>query len=113
MKKIAASLRHHRSLILNWFRARGTISAGSVEGLNNKAKLTIRSAFGFRTLEAVKIALSHARSAPSAEIHPRILLWRLSVKSPDAPDRLRPIVKSQCRHNWQRASVNQQFKGIR
>ncbi len=53
----------HRSLILNWFRARGTISAGTVEGLNNKAKLTTRKAFGFRTLEAVKIALYHTLGA--------------------------------------------------
>ncbi len=63
MKKVAASLRNHRPLILNWFRARGTISAGSVEGLNNKAKLTTRKAFGFRTPEAVKIALYHTLGA--------------------------------------------------
>ena len=44
LKKVAKSLRNHRRLILNWFAARGTISAGSVEGLNNKAKLTTRKA---------------------------------------------------------------------
>jgi len=59
MKKIAISLRQHRDLILNWFRAKGTVSAGSVEGLNNKAKLTIRKAYGFRTYEAIEIALYH------------------------------------------------------
>jgi transposase len=59
MKKVAISLRKHRDLILNWFRAKGAISAGTVEGLNNKAKLTIRKAFGFRTYEAVEIALYH------------------------------------------------------
>jgi transposase len=59
MKKIASSLRKHRSLILNWFRAKGTVSAGSVEGLNNKAKLTTRKAYGFRTYEAIEIALYH------------------------------------------------------
>jgi transposase len=59
MKKIACSLREHRDLILNWFRARGTVSAGSVEGLNNKAKLTTRKAYGFRTYEAIEIALYH------------------------------------------------------
>jgi len=36
MKKIVYSLREHRDLILNWFRARGTVSAGTVEVLNNK-----------------------------------------------------------------------------
>ena len=56
MKRIARSLREHRDLILNWFRARGTVSAGAVEGLNNKAKLTTRKAYGFRTYEAIEIA---------------------------------------------------------
>jgi transposase len=59
MKKIVGTLREHRGLILNWFRAKGTVSAGSVEGLNNKAKLTIRKAYGFRTYEAIEIALYH------------------------------------------------------
>jgi len=59
MKKIVKTLREHRNLIFNWFRAKGTVSAGSVEGLNNKAKLTTRKAYGFRTYEAVEIALYH------------------------------------------------------
>jgi transposase len=46
-------------LILNWFRAKGTLSAGVVEGLNNKAKLTTRQAYGFRTFKAAEIALYH------------------------------------------------------
>ena len=49
MKKVARMLKTHRELILNWFRAKGTIYAGSVEGFNNKAKLTTRRAYGFRT----------------------------------------------------------------
>ena len=59
MKKVAKTLRRHRELILNWFRAEGAISAGIVEGLNNKAKLTMRKAYGFRTAKAIKIALYH------------------------------------------------------
>jgi transposase len=59
MKKVARMLRGHEALILNWFRARGTISAGVVEGLNNKVKLTTRKADGFRTFDAVKTALYH------------------------------------------------------
>lgn len=59
MKKVARSLREHRELILNWFRAKGAVSSGSVEGLNNKAKLTLRKAYGFRTYEAIEIALYH------------------------------------------------------
>jgi transposase len=59
MKNVARSLQKHRDLILNWFLAHGTVSAGAVEGLNNKAKLTTRKAYGFRTYEAIEIALYH------------------------------------------------------
>jgi len=59
MKQVAKTLRRHRELILNWFRAEGAISAGIVEGLNNKAKLTMRKAYGFRTAKAIEIALYH------------------------------------------------------
>jgi transposase len=59
MKRVARSMRNHRELILNWFRARGTISAAVVEGFNNKAKLTTRKAFGFRTFKAAELALFH------------------------------------------------------
>ena len=59
MKKVARSLRGHEELLLNWFRAKGEISAGIVEGFNNKAKLTLRKAYGFRTPEAITVALYH------------------------------------------------------
>jgi len=59
MKKIAKTIRRHRDLILNWFEAEGKISSGSVEGFNNKAKLTMRKAYGFRTPKAIEIALFH------------------------------------------------------
>ncbi len=59
MKKVAAMLRRHQPLILNWFKARGAISAGAVEGLNNKAKVTTRKAYGFRTSRVAEIALYH------------------------------------------------------
>lgn len=60
MKKVARMLRSHRDLLLNWFRAKGLISSGPVEGFNNKAKLTIRRAFGFRTFRAIEVALYHS-----------------------------------------------------
>jgi transposase len=53
------SLRERRDLILNWFRARGSVSAGSAEGLNAKAKLTMRKAYGLRTYEAIEIGPHH------------------------------------------------------
>jgi transposase len=59
MKKVARMLRRHRPLLLNWFRARGEISAAVVEGFNNKAKLTTRKAYGFRSYRCVEIALYH------------------------------------------------------
>jgi transposase len=59
MKKVARSIRSHRELILNWFRARGQVSAGAVEGLNNKVKLVTRKSYGFRTAEVAKLALLH------------------------------------------------------
>ena len=59
MKKVARSIRTHRSLILNWFRARGEISSGAVEGLNNKVKLVTRKSYGFRTAKVAKLALLH------------------------------------------------------
>ena len=59
MQKVARMLRRHRPLLLNWFRAKGTISSGAVEGFNNKAKLTMRRAYGFRTFRAFELALYH------------------------------------------------------
>jgi transposase len=59
LKKVARMLRNHRELILNWFRARGAISSAAVEGFNNKAKLTMRKAYGFRTDRAMELALYH------------------------------------------------------
>ena len=59
IKKVVGTLRSHRALLLNWFRAKGVISAGAVEGFNNKAKLTMRRAYGFRTYHALELALYH------------------------------------------------------
>ena len=59
VKKVARSLREHRALLLNWFRAKGQISAAAVEGFNNKAKLAMRKAYGFRTFKAIEVALYH------------------------------------------------------
>ncbi len=60
MKKIARSLREHRELILNYFRAQKLLSSGVVEGLNNKAKVTIRRSYGFRTFRVLELALYHS-----------------------------------------------------
>ena len=59
MKKVARMLRAHRPLLLNWFRAKNTIALGCVEGFNNKAKVITKRSYGFRTYDALKIALYH------------------------------------------------------
>jgi len=63
MKKIARMLRSHKPLILNWFEARGQLSLGAVEGLNNRLKASIRSSYGFRTPKAIKVMLYHKLGA--------------------------------------------------
>jgi hypothetical protein len=74
MKKIARTLRSHRELLLNYFRAKRELSSGVVEGLNNKAKLTMRKSYGFRTFRSFCLGFSrksnqmHARTAGWAPI---------------------------------------------
>jgi transposase len=63
MKKVAKMLRRHKPLLMNWFKAKGQFSSGIVEGFNNKAKLTTRKAYGFRTFYTTQIALYHTLGA--------------------------------------------------
>jgi transposase len=58
MRKVARMLRSHEELILNWFRAKGEISNGPVEGLNN-IRVVTRRFYGFRTYHAMETALYH------------------------------------------------------
>lgn len=60
MKKIARTLRKHRELLLNYFKARKAYSSGVIEGLNNKAKVTMRKSYGFRTFRILELALYHS-----------------------------------------------------
>ena len=60
MKKMAKTLRRHRDLLLNYFKAQKQFSSGVVEGLNNKAKVTMRKSYGFRTFRITELALYHA-----------------------------------------------------
>ena len=59
MKKFARTMRAHRELLLNYFRARKEFSSGVIEGLNNKAKVIMRKAYGFRTFRMTELALYH------------------------------------------------------
>ena len=58
MQKIAKMLRKHEQLLLNWFESQG-LSSGVVEGFNNKAKLTMRKAYGFKYSKIITTALYH------------------------------------------------------
>lgn len=59
MKKVAKMLKRHEKLIFNWFKSKENFSNGIAEGFNNKAKLTIRKAYGFKQLRTVQVALYH------------------------------------------------------
>jgi len=77
MRKVARMLRAHEELILNWFRAKGEIYAGMVEGLNNKIRVVTRRSCGFRTYGAMEIALYPTLGRlPETGISPPILLRR-------------------------------------
>ena len=57
MKKVAKMLRAHRELLLNWFRAKGQVDLGTVEGFNNKARVTTKRSYGFRSYDLLELAL--------------------------------------------------------
>jgi transposase len=59
LKRFAKTLRKHRSLLLNWFAAKGEIALGVVEGMNTNAKHAIRKARGFREYHVLETALYH------------------------------------------------------
>jgi transposase len=63
MKDMARSLRSHRTLLLNWFKAKKLYSSGVVEGLNNKVRTTTKRSYGFRTYEVMQVSLYHNLAA--------------------------------------------------
>lgn len=82
MKAMAKTLRKKRELLLNWFRAGGTLSSGVVEGFNNKLKLITRKSYGFRTQEAYETALYHNLGAlPEPEFTHRFFWVHVSFCS--------------------------------
>jgi len=59
MRKVAKMLRALRPPLLNWFRVKGEIDLGCVEGFNNKARVTTKRTYGLRSHDMLKIALYH------------------------------------------------------
>ena len=59
MIKATKTLENHHDLILNYFIAKKEFNSDIVEGLNRKVNLTVRKAFGYRSLDVMKTALYH------------------------------------------------------
>lgn len=59
MKAVARMLLNHERLLMNWFKAKGELSSGSVEGMNLKVKLAMRKSYGFRGVDVAKTAFFH------------------------------------------------------
>lgn len=59
IKDFVKTLRNHKPLIMNWFKAKKAFPSGTVEGLNRKVNLVTRKAYGFRSYEVLKVALFH------------------------------------------------------
>jgi transposase len=60
LKKEAKTIRKHKSLILNYFRAKKQLSSVIVEGLFNKVNLSMRKSYGFSPLKAIDLAFFHS-----------------------------------------------------
>jgi len=59
MRKAAKTLDKYQEQIFNWFRTTERYSNGIVEGFNNKAKLAMRKAYGFKAFNTIELALYH------------------------------------------------------
>ena len=59
MKRVARMLRRHEPYLLNYIRARWTISSGKVEAMNGNARVLTRGAYGFRSFPVIKTLLFH------------------------------------------------------
>lgn len=90
LKKFVCTVRNHGELLLNYFRARKAYSSGIVDGLNNKAKVTMRKAYGFRTFKMTEEKLLYLLSQNSPAVftdEPMFLMSSSSVL-------LRPDIRS-------------------
>lgn len=58
-KRVARMLVVHEGRLMNWFRASGELWSGSAEGLNDKIRGVTWRSHGFRSDEAMELALYH------------------------------------------------------
>ena len=59
VKKVAHTVRTHGKLLLNCFATRREISAGNVQGLNHRAKVTLSKSSGLRTVRVAEFPPYH------------------------------------------------------
>jgi transposase len=59
VKMVARTVRAHRELLLNYFRAKKQFYSGVIEGLSIKAKVTPKRAHGYRTFRIAELSLYH------------------------------------------------------
>jgi len=59
MKRVVQMLRTHRPYLMAWFKAKGQLATGAVEGLNNRARAVTKRSYGFRTFKVLETALYH------------------------------------------------------
>ena len=57
VKKFARTVRSHRKSLLKYFRAKKQFSSSVIEGRNNKAKVTLRKAYGYQTFRIAELSL--------------------------------------------------------
>jgi transposase len=63
LKKAAETIEKYQEKIFNWFRTDERYSNSIVEGFNNKAKLAMRKAYGFKCFGTIELALYHQLGA--------------------------------------------------
>ena len=59
LKRVARTFRQHLELLLNSVVTKD-VAMGAVEGFNNKANVTIRKSYGFRSFRIAELALYHS-----------------------------------------------------
>jgi transposase len=59
VKKFAGTESAHRELLFNFFKAKKQFSSGVIEGLNNKAKVNLMKAYGYRTFRIAELSEYH------------------------------------------------------
>ena len=69
MRRVACMMRSHHELLLNYFRAKRQFNSAVVEGLNNKARVTLSRSYGHRSFAILQLVLYHNLGAlPEPEL---------------------------------------------